>query len=1176
MVRPIRNVLVANRGEIAVRIFRACTELGIDTTAIYSWEDRLSIHRYKADRAYRIGEEGNPVGAYLDGDAIIELALRKGVDAIHPGYGFLSENASFAQKVQEAGILWIGPPPRVMELLGDKLSARTVAQAAGVPVVPGSDSPVTTLEEGMALAAEIGFPLLVKAAHGGGGRGMRVVQRQEELDEALESARRESAAAFGHPEVFLERYIQNPRHIEVQVLADQHGHQVHLFERDCSIQRRLQKIVELAPAPNLDESVRQQLYDYSLRLAQAADYSSVGTMEFLVEEREGDSRIYFIEVNTRIQVEHTVTEMITGLDLIQAMIRVAEGYALSDPEIGIPNQESITRSGQAIQARVTTEDPENGFAPDSGRIITHRSGAGFGIRLDSSIGGSGAEVLPYYDSLLLKVSAHGRDLPEAARRLGRSLAEFRVRGVKTNLPFLQNVVKHPRFLSGTTDTRFIDESPELFVYPRRKDRGTAALRALGDITVNGPPGSPVKHVRPKPLIVPKAPVRVGVVAPRAGGEGMASAVRSAAPPPETPAYAVFRAEGAEGLSRWMREHPRVLITDTTFRDAHQSLLATRVRTRDLFDIAPATAHALPGLFSYEMWGGATFDVCMRFLLEDPWYRLSGLRERIPGALFQMLLRGANAVGYKNYPDNVVRAFIRESASAGIDIFRIFDAMNYLPNMEMAIEEVVRSGKIAEATLCYTGDVLSPREDKYTLDYYVGLAKELESRGAHILAVKDMAGLIKPRAARVLIQALRDAVSLPVHLHTHDTAGAGIAMYLQAVEAGVDAVDCAVSSMAGLTSQPSMNALLAAMEGDPRAPELSLEALDLLADHWELLRVLYQPFESGLKAGTTDVYNHEIPGGQYSNLRPRAIQLGLGERWTEVKRAYQRVSEELGRLIKVTPTSKVVGDLAMFLVQNHLTFEEVYAMHERGEEVDFPASVVDFFAGQLGQPYGGFPERLQKIVLRGKEPVRGRAGSTLPDYDWDAHDRTLHNLLDREPSPQERISYALYPEVFAGLARTTQEFGEYQVLETVSFLYGMEVGEETMVDIEEGKTLVIRLMTMGDRESDGTRRLYFELNGQPREILIHDRSVGAKIQARPKVNRSVPGEVGAAMPGKVIKVSVSSGDRVSRGDTLLVTEAMKMETSITAPLDGVVAAIEVSLGDTVAGGDRVVRIQELPA
>jgi pyruvate carboxylase len=1166
MPGTFRNVMVANRGEIAVRVFRACTELGIETTAVYSWEDRLSIHRYKADRAYRIGEKGQPVEAYLDGKAIVALAVEKGVDAIHPGYGFLSENAGFARQCRDAGIAWIGPSPEVMEALGDKISARKVARQAGVPVVPGSGEAISDPEGLREVVDETGFPLLIKAAHGGGGRGMRVVHTAEELPEAIRAARRESAAAFGSPEVFVERYVRNPRHIEVQLLGDRHGNRVHLFERDCSIQRRLQKIVELAPAPNLAPEVREQLCEYAVRLADAVGYDSAGTVEFLVEEVEGqEPRIYFIEVNTRIQVEHTVTEMVTGRDLIQAMIRVAEGRTLSCPEIGISRQEDIVLTGQAVQARVTTEDPENHFAPDSGRIITYRTGAGFGVRLDSAVGGSGAVILPHYDSLLVKVSAQGRNLPDAVRRLDRSLAEFRVRGVKTNVPFLQNVIRHPHFLNGTTHTRFIDETPELFTYPARRDRGTKALRALGDITVNGPPGSDERPVRPSPLLVPEPPA-----IPRTRNEG---GITGNGPPPESPAFRVFREGGAEGLSAWMREEERLLVTDTTFRDAHQSLLATRVRTRDLADVAPVTAHTLPGLFSCEMWGGATFDVCMRFLQEDPWDRLALLRERMPGTLLQMLLRGANAVGYTNYPDNVVRAFIREAAAEGIDIFRIFDALNYLPNMELAMEEVASSGKIVEAAICYTGDVLDPAEDKYTLAYYVDLARELEARGAHILAVKDMAGLLKPRSARALIRALKDAVSLPIHLHTHDTAGNGVAMYLAAAEEGVDAVDCALSSMSGLTSQPSLNAVVTALRGDPRAPELDPDVLEPLSDHWELLRALYHPFESGLKAGTTDVYNHEIPGGQYSNLRPRAIQLGLGERWPEVKRTYARVDRELGRLIKVTPTSKVVADMAMFLVQNDLTFEEVYAMHDRGEEVDFPRSVRDFFAGLLGQPHGGFPERLQRIVLKGREPLTDRAGGHLPDYDWDEADRTLQDLLGRAPTSRERVSHALYPDVFAGLARTIQEFGEYASMDTVVFLYGMDPGEETFMDIEEGKTLVIKLLAIGEVERDGTRRVYFELNGQPRSIAVPDRSAELEIAARPQADRARPGEVGAPMPGAVVSIQVAPGDRVSRGDTLLTTEAMKMETAVTAPVAGTVLSLEVKEGERVGAGELVVRIEE---
>lgn len=1154
MAQPIRNILAANRGEIAVRIFRACTELGIATTAIYSWEDRLAIHRYKADRAYLVGEKGKPVEAYLNGDAIIELALDKGVDAIHPGYGFLSENADFAQKVIDAGMVWIGPPPKAMRQLGDKVRARKVARRAGVPVVPGTAEPVTSIDEAMAEAQTIGYPLLVKAAHGGGGRGMRVAHSEDELAQALKQAKREAKAAFGNAEVFLERFVVAPRHIEVQILGDTQGQRVHLFERDCSVQRRNQKLVELAPAPDLGEDIRQQLYDHALAIADEVDYASAGTVEFLVEERDGQVEIYFIEVNTRIQVEHTVTEMITGRDLIEAMIQIAAGHALDGRLIGIANQEAIERRGQAIQARVTTEDPENDFAPDSGRIITYRSAAGNGIRLDAGVGGSGSVVEPYYDSLLVKVSALGSDLGDAARRLGRSLAEFRVRGVKTNLPFLQNVVRHPEFLAGETHTQFVDQTPDLFVYRTRKNRGNKALRALGDITVNGPPGSTEKFSRPRPLIVPEAPT-----------------YRQA--PPTSPAYEVFSKEGAQGLSKWLCDQDNLLVTDTTFRDAHQSLLATRVRSRDLLDIAPHTGHLLPNLFSYEMWGGATFDVCMRFLQENPWQRLESFRQAMPGVLLQMLLRGANAVGYTNYPDNVVRAFVQEAAAAGVDVFRAFDALNYVPNMELAMEEVARAGKIVEASICYTGDVLDPQEDKYTLEYYTNLAKELEKRGAHILNIKDMAGLLKPYSAKALVAELKATVDLPIHLHTHDTSGNGVAMLLMAAEAGVDVIDCAISSMSGLTSQPSMNAVVNAMVGNERCPDLDRQKIERLAEHWELLREIYHPFESGLKASTTDVYNHEIPGGQYSNLRPRAIQLGLGDRWTEIKETYRAVDRELGRLIKVTPTSKVVADMAMFLVQNDLSIDDIYKLSDRGEEVDFPQSVIDFFYGKMGQPYQGFPKRLQKVILKGKEPLSERAGAGMEDYDWEAKRGDLEILLGRKPNRQEEISYALYPKVFEGYARVIEEFGKYRILETVPFLYGMEPGEETLVTIEEGKTLVVNLVAIGELEASGARRVYFELNGQPRDILIPDKSAELEIAGRPKADPTVPGQVAAPMQGTVLEVAVAVGDEVLRGDTLMSTEAMKMETTITAPMDGTVEAVEVRPGDQVGSGDLVIRLAD---
>jgi pyruvate carboxylase len=1149
----MKDILVANRGEIAIRIFRACTELGIRTTAIYSWEDRLSIHRYKADRAYLVGEQGKPVEAYLDGDKIIELAKRHGIDAIHPGYGFLSENADFAQKCIDAGIIWIGPPPAVMRALGDKVSARKAALLAGVPVVPGTQDAVDDVAAVFAFGKTNGYPLLIKAAHGGGGRGMRVVRSDDEVTEAFNGARSESKSAFGSDEVFIERFIERPRHIEVQIVADNHGNRVHFYERDCSIQRRHQKVVELAPAPNLAVEVRDALCAYSIQLANATNYASVGTVEFLLEEIDGETKVYFIEVNTRIQVEHTVTEMVTGYDLIKTMIRIAEGHRLADVEIGIPSQDAIQLHGQALQCRITTEDPEKGFAPDFGKIITYRSAAGFGIRLDAGIGGSGAEVQPFYDSMLVKVSAWGRDLQDAAQRMGRSLAEFRIRGVKTNIPFLMNVVKHPGFLSGNTNTRFIDESPDLFIYPRRRDRGTKAVRALADITINGPPGGTGRNKRPDPLLVPRPPKT------------------SIETPPKSSAFQAFEAGGATGLGSWMREHPKLLVTDTTFRDAHQSLLATRVRTRDITAVAHQTAHLLPEMFSYEVWGGATFDVCMRFLKEDPWQRLDSIREKMPGQLLQMLLRGANAVGYTNYPDNVVRSFIEEAAK-GVDIFRIFDALNYVPNMELAIEEVAKQGKIAEACICYTGDVLSPNEHKYTLDYYVKLAKDLEERGAHILAIKDMAGLLKPLSAKALISALRDSTDLPIHLHTHDTSGNGIAMYMMAAEAGVDVVDCALSSMAGLTSQPSLNALAAALGPDPRRPDLDVESLQDLADYWERIRDIYYPFESGMKSGTTDVYFHEIPGGQYSNLRPRAIQLGLGDKWNLIKTTYHEVNMAMGNIVKVTPTSKVVADFAMFLVRNDMTVEDLFVRHDAGESFDLPQSVVDFFMGLIGQPYGGFPEKLQKLVIRDKTPFTDRAGRHLADYVWETHDEVLRALLERKPTRRERISHALYPKVFSDMATEIRDFGEYEMLDTVHFLFGMEVGEETMVDIEDGKTLVLKLLATGELSEDGSRRVYFELNGQPREVIVIDRSVETTVDRRPKADRTNPNHVGASMQGKVLQVLVKPGDPVEKGAVLLTTEAMKMETSITAPRAGVVDRVEVEVGISILTGDLVVTLK----
>ena len=1146
-IRPIRTVLAANRGEIAIRIFRACTELKMRTVAIYSHEDLLSIHRYKADEAFLLGTPGKPIDAYLDQQAIIDLALARGVDAIHPGYGFLSENEEFAQRCADAGLIFIGPEPATLAALGDKTAARRLAIEAGVPVVPGTDEPVETAADAAAFGDLVGYPIILKAAFGGGGRGMRIVRDPADLAEAFAQAQREATAAFGRGAMFCEKFVEDAKHIEVQLLADSRGNCVHLFERDCSVQRRHQKVVEVAPAVALGEQTREALYQAALRIASTCGYTNAGTVEFLV----GKDGWYFIEVNPRLQVEHTVTEMITGRDLVQAQIRVAEGRALSDPHIGIPNQAALTRTGYALQCRITTEDPTNGFAPDTGKISAYRSAAGFGIRLDAGTGGAGTQITGDYDSMIVKVTAWALDFQAAAAKAHRSLREFRIRGVKTNIPFLEKTVTHPTFLRGECTTRFVDLTPELLEFPKRKDRASKLLRALGSVVVNGPHGVDGRFVRPDPLFKPVVPSMP---------EGA---------PPVSPAMAVFRAEGAEGLSRWLRAQTAVQLTDTTFRDAHQSLLATRVRAGDLLDAAPVAAHLTPNLFSAEMWGGATFDVAYRFLREDPWTRLARFRAAMPHTLLQMLLRGANAVGYTNYPDNVIRRFVQRAAKGGIDVFRIFDALNWVPNMALAMQEVAKAGKIVEACLCYTGDVSDPSRTKYTSQYYVDLAKTLRDHGAHILCIKDMAGLLKPRAATILVKALRDAVDLPIHVHTHDTSGNGVAMLMAAVAAGADAVDVASAPLSGLTSQPSMDALVAALEGDPRAPAVEPEALDRLADYWFAVRDLYAPFESGLKASTAAVYRHEIPGGQYSNLRPRAIQLGLGDRWGEITQRYRAVNAALGGLIKVTPTSKVVADFAMFLVQNDLSVEQCI---EQAGRLDFPKSVVDFFAGRLGQPYQGFPKRLQAAVLKGETPLTERAGLSLSDHDFDAAQIRLTARLERPAEEHELLSDALYPRVFAEYLDFVDTYGQIEGLPTPAVLYGLAVGETICVEIEPGKTLVVCLQAIGGLTDSGRRMVYFELNGQPREISVIDVAASAQIVQRAKADPAQPGQIGAPMPGKVVAVHVAVGDVVKAGQTVLSTEAMKMETTITTSVAGTVRALHAQLGEAINGGDLLAVIE----
>jgi pyruvate carboxylase len=1140
-----QRILVANRGEIAIRLFRACTELGKQTIAIYSEEDSLSLHRYKADEAYLVGEGKGPIGAYLDMESIVALAERHHADAIHPGYGFLAENAAFARLCAERGIAFIGPRPEHLDMFGDKVAARRMALAAGLPVPPGTEQPVATVAEAITIAREIGYPVIVKAVSGGGGRGMRVVRSEADLRDAMERAGSEAKAAFGDASVYLETYIERPRHIEVQVIADAHGNVVHLFERDCSIQRRHQKVVEIAPSLALTDSQRQEICGAAVRLLARVGYVNAGTVEFLVGQ---DGKYYFMEVNPRIQVEHTITEMITGLDIAQAQIRIAEGARL-DEAIGAPSQAQIERRGYAIQCRVTTEDPTNDFMPDTGRILAYRSPGGFGVRLDGGNSYAGAVVTPHYDSLLVKVCTHALTFSHAAATMDRCLKEYRIRGVKTNIPFLANVVTHPEFLAGNVDTDFLNRHPELFQFPPRRDRGTKLLKYIANVVVNGGPGVPSGVKKP------------------AGKRAAAPMVDGAVP---DGARRILLEQGPEAFAAWTASQKRLLLTDTTMRDAHQSLLATRMRTRDLLAVAGATARLQAPLFSLEMWGGATFDTALRFLKEDPWERLAALRTDIPNIPFQMLLRGANVLGYANYPDNLVHAFVREAAGAGIDIFRIFDSLNWLPNMVAAIEAVRAEGRVAEAAFCYTGDITDPRRTKYSLPYYIDLAKQLEKAGAHILGIKDMSGLLKPRAASVLIKALKQEVGLPIHLHTHDSAGSAIATVLAAAAAGVDVVDAAISSLSGVTSQPSLNALVAALQGGERETGLDLGALQSLADYWQEVRAYYQPWESDLKAGSADVYLHEMPGGQYTNLRQQADGLGLGHRWQEVVQAYRTANDLLGDIVKVTPSSKAVGDFALFLVKNNLTSADLI---ERGESLSFPESVVQMLAGYMGQPPGGWPADLQRVALKGREAITVRPGELLPPVDLAAHAAQLGARLGREASSRDVLSDILFPGLVAGLEGYRSEFSDTSVVDTPTFFYGLRPGEQTRVDIEPGKTLIIKLLSIGDLRPDGTRDVAFELNGQPREVRVPDSKAGGGAVRRRKAVKGDPAQLPVSMPGKVLKVLVAPGDRVERGMQLIVTEAMKMETVLSAPRAGRVTDVAVSVGDSVETGDLLIVMEE---
>jgi pyruvate carboxylase len=1083
--RAIRKLMCANRGEIAIRVFRAGTELGLRTVAIYSHQDRVALHRYKADEGYLVGRGKNPVAAYLGIDEIVQLALDTDVDAIHPGYGFLAESAPLSEACEQAGIAFVGPSPEVLRTFGDKTAARKLAQREGVPVVPGSDGPVASAEDAAAFAADAGFPLIIKAAMGGGGRGMRVVRAASELAEAFERASSEARASFGDGTVFLERFIEHPRHVEVQILADGAGNVIHLFERDCSVQRRHQKVVEIAPAQNLDAAVRERLCADAVKLATAVGYRNAGTVEFLVEP---DGRHYFIESNPRIQVEHTVTEEVTRVDLVQSQIRIAAGENLGD--LGL-RQQGIQLRGVAVQCRVTTEDPRKGFQPGTGRLEVFRSGAGMGIRLDGGAGYSGAVISPDYDSLLVKVTGHALSFGDAAKKVNRALAEFRIRGVPTNIPFLQNVLTHELFLAGRVETGFIDDHPELFDFGRRRNRAQRLLKFFADRAVNGASVPGMNEAVKPSRVEPTLPTIDQRKAPIGGWRQL------------------LLDKGPNELATAVRRHKGLLVTDTTWRDAHQSLLATRVRTVDMLRIAPATARLFAGVFSLEMWGGATFDVALRFLRECPWERLERLREAVPNVLFQMLLRGANAVGYASYPDNVVKRFTRLAAERGIDVFRIFDALNYLENMKLGIDAVGEAGGVIEACVCYTGDVTDPKRSKYSLDYYVDRAGELVDAGIHVLAIKDMAGLLKPKAAKALLRELRRAFpELPIHVHTHDTAGSGVASMLECAEQDADVIDVALPAMAGLTSQPTVAAIAAALEGTHRELDIDQQAIRELNAYWDLTRGVYAPFETGLTGYAPDLYQHEIPGGQYTNLLFQARALGLADRWESIKRAYAAANRLLGDLIKVTPTSKVVGDLAQFMVQNDLDEQQVV---ERAETLSFPQSVVDFMAGKLGQPYGGFPEPLRTRVLKGQAAFEGRPGASMPPVDLEALERELRERHGPAIRDVDVLSAALYPKVFEEYRDYRDEFSDVSLVPTRYFAAPADVGEELEVEIERGKTLVIKLTAIGNLDEQGFRQVYFELNGKPRRVRVRDRSAESTVVEHEKADPSKPGQVGAPMP-----------------------------------------------------------------
>ncbi len=1140
--KKINRILVANRSEIAIRVFRSAHELGLQAIGIYSYEDRYALHRFQADEAYQIGEPGEPIRSYLDIEGVIALAVKHNIDAIHPGYGFLSENPEFARRCRESGLVFIGPATETLESLGDKTSARELAQKAGVPVLGGSKRSIKSLAAGSKQAQTTGYPVMLKAAHGGGGRGMRVVHSADEFAEALEASQRESFAAFGSREVFIEKFVASARHIEVQILGDSSGNLVHLYERDCSVQRRYQKVVEIAPAPNLDPALRERICDAACDIARHAGYENAGTVEFLVDAESGE--FYFIEVNPRIQVEHTVTEEVTGLDLIRAQILIAEGSLLASEELAIGDQSDITISGFALQCRVTTEDPANNFMPDYGRIEQYRSASGIGIRLDAGSAFVGAVVTPYYDSMLVKISARGRNFERAVLRMSRALNEFRVRGVKTNIPFLLKLLDDPVFRAGDCHTRFIDETPHLFDFHRAPSRAGRIVSYLGDVVLNGNPlvaGRPVAERRepvPLPAFDSTAKLQPGT-------------------------RDLFLESGPQGVADWVAKQKSLLITDTTFRDAHQSLFATRMRSVDMLNIAEAYAHLAPDLFSLEMWGGATFDTSMRFLKECPWQRLEQMRERVPNILLQCLVRSSSVVGYVNYPDNIVKAFIKESVQCGMDVFRVFDALNWVPNMKVTMDSVVRNGAICEAAICYTGDILNPGRSKYTLEYYLDLARQLQDLGAHILCIKDMGGLCKPEAAKLLTQALKSELDIPLHFHTHDTAGIQAAAILGAAGVKLDIADAAMAPLSGGTSQPNLNTLVESLKFGKRESKLATDNLDAIAEYWRQVREFYTPFESETLPASANLYKHEMPGGQYTNLLEQARALGLADQWSRVCDTYAAVNELFGDLVKVTPTSKVVGDMALFMVANSLSVEDVM---DKERELAFPKSVVDLFSGKMGKPYQGFPGAVQKRILRGEKPLRGRPGGTLEAADFKAaktHVETLGGFVEAD---RDALSWLLYPDVYEDFAEHRKRFDDTSGLPTPAFFYGLLPGEEIVIDEDRGKAVIIKFLTMSETREDGRCTAFFEVNGQPREVQVIDSSHANAGDSHRMADPQNADHIAASMPGMVVNVTVAAGDTVEKGQALMVLEAMKMESTLYAEKAGLIEEVMAQAGRQVESGE----------